>query len=74
MPSRALLDEFIAAVESGDHAGANAVKAWVQVNAGLNRFFAQIGPARNFNFFVLFRELDNWHVFDRNREPNLRKN
>ena len=36
-------------------------------------FFAQIGPARNFNFFVLFDELDNRHVIDRNRESNLRE-
>src|SRR4051812_22362199 len=53
---------------------ANAVHALVDVDARFDGFFSEIGALRNFNFFVLFCELDNWHVFDRNRERNLRKN
>ena len=59
------------AIQVSIEAGADSVHALVHVDAGLDRFFAVIGAVRNFNFFILFDELDNRHVFDRNRELEI---
>ena len=43
-------------------ARAEAVDALMHVDAGLDRLFAEIGAFGNFDFLVLFDELDKRHV------------
>ena len=46
--------------------GAEAVEALVDVDAGLDRLLAEIGAFGDFNFLVLFGELDKRHGLVRN--------
>ena len=57
----AALGEAVA-IEYFVESRAEAVEALVYIDAGLDRFLAKIGTRRNFNFLVLFDELDNRHV------------